>query len=294
MFFNEKIRLTQDRNRPVPRLNAALFDASANAKPNTEEVLLHEGALVRQAEFRIFTNYVPFIGSWHLDILDADTKKLIKSFEGTAPNINDPVYWNGKDTKDIIISGDRKYSYVLSVMDAHNNHDDTKERPITVREIKDDVSLKKETDESKDALKDRAARYRKWLDAQSQVNNLDHQLIPIRGETIHLDRQGTDVRSMRVMQGNHVFTDIPLVEQYGLTPQELMTSGFSAKEEKDNLEIILPNGDYSLDVVSVKPGSDVSAPNPVVAPASVPASAGAPSPLRQRPINCRSNITAVP
>ena len=254
VFFNEKIRLTQDRNRPVPRLNAALFDASANAKPNTEEVLLHEGALVRQAEFRIFTNYVPFIGSWHLDILDADTKKLIKSFEGTAPNINDPVYWNGKDTKDIIISGDRKYSYVLSVMDAHNNHDDTKERPITVREIKDDVSLKKETDESKDALKDRAARYRKWLDAQSQVNNLDHQLIPIRGETVHLDRQGTDVRSMRVMQGNHVFTDIPLVEQYGLTPQELMTSGFSAKEEKDNLEIILPNGDYSLDVVSVKAG----------------------------------------
>ena len=137
-------------------------------------------------------------------------------------------------------------------MDAHNNHDDTKERPITIREIKDDVSLKKETDESKDALKDRAARYRKWLDAQTLVNNLDHQLIPIRGETIHIDRQGTDVRSMRVMKGNHLFTDIPLVEQYGLTPQELMAGGFSAKEEKDNLEIILPNGDYSLDVVSVK------------------------------------------
>ena len=29
----------------------------------------------------------------------------------------------------------------------------------------------------------------------------------------------------------------------------------------------------------LKPGSDVSAPNPVVAPASVPASAGAPSPF---------------
>ena len=97
VFFNEKIRLTQDRNRPVPRLNAALFDASANAKPNTEEVVLNEGALVRQAEFRIFTNYSPFISSWRLDIMDADTRKIIRSFEGTPLNINDPIYWNGRD-----------------------------------------------------------------------------------------------------------------------------------------------------------------------------------------------------
>ena len=45
VFFNEKIRLTQDRNRPVPRLNAALFDASANADPKTEEVVLYRRGL---------------------------------------------------------------------------------------------------------------------------------------------------------------------------------------------------------------------------------------------------------
>jgi len=274
VFFNEKIRLTQDPNRPVPRLNAALFDASANAKPNTEEVLLNEGALVRQAEFRIFTNYSPFISSWRLDIMDADTRKVIRSIEGTALNINDPIYWNGRDDQDIIINPDHKYSYVFSVADNKNNRDDTKEKPITVREIKDDADLKKERDETKDVLKDRAVRYRKWLDAEAAVNNLDHQVIQVNGETIHLDRQGTDVKSIHVMKGNDVFLDIPLSEQYGLTPDELMAGGFSTTDEKDNLEVILPNGDYTLDVVSVKaPGDpdaqDALAAVPPLAPAAV-------------------------
>ena len=117
-----------------------------------------------------------------------------------------------------------------------------------------------------------------WLDAQREVNNLDHQLIPIRGETIHLDRQGTDVRSMRVMKGNHVFTEIPFVQRYGLPPQELMAGGFSAKEEKDNLEIILPNGDYSLDVVMLNRAVMFRLQS-LLALASVPVSAGAPSPF---------------
>ena len=87
---------------------------------------------------------------------------------------------------------------------------------------------------------------------------MNHQLIPVQGETIHLDRQGTDVKSIHVMKGNNLFTDIPLTEQYGLTPDELMAGGFSTADEKDNLEIILPNGDYSLDVVSVKAPDDSS------------------------------------
>jgi len=274
VFFNEKIRLTQDRNRPVPRLNAALFNTSSNAKADTEEVVLNEGALVRQAEFRIFTNYSPFLTSWRLDILDTDTGKTIRSFEGTPLNINDPIYWNGRDDHDIIINPDHKYSYVVNVIDSKGISDDSKEKPITIREIKDDDALKKERTEDKDVLKDRADRYRKWLDAQELINNLNHQLIDVRGETIHIDRQGTDVKSLRVLKGNDVFTDIPLSKQYGLTPEELIAGGFSTQDEKDNLEIILPNGDYSLDVVSAKTSST---PGVEEVPESVPTSGGMPS-----------------
>jgi uncharacterized repeat protein (TIGR01451 family) len=278
VFFNEKIRLTQDRNRPVPRLNAALFNASANAAPGTEEVVLHEGALVRQAEFRIFTNYSPFIGSWRLEILDADTRKVIKSFEGSSLNITDPIYWHGQDDHDVIIDSDHKYSYILTVTDNKGNSDTTKEKPITVREIKDDVALKKETDEDKDVLKDRATRYRQWLDNQETVINLDHQLIPIQGETIHFDRQGTDVKSIHVMKGSNLFTDIPLSKQYGLTPSEVLAGGFSMADEKDNLEIILPNGDYTLDVVSANSAGNPqsSQTQPIAAPEAL-SSSGMPS-----------------
>jgi len=260
VFFNEKIRLVQDTNRPVPRLNAALFNVSPNAAQNTEEVLFHGGSLVRQAEFRIFTNYAPFISSWRLDIMDADTKKIVKSFEGTPININDPIYWNGFDDQDVIINPDFKYSYVLSVTDKHGNTDDTKEKSITVRQIVDDAAYKKETEEDKDILKDRAERYRKWIDAQQGVNNVNHQLIPVQGATIHLNRQGTDVRSIHIMKSNEVFYDMPLSKQNGLTPDELLASGFSSADEQDNLEVILPNGDYSIDVVSAK-ASDQSAAN---------------------------------
>ncbi len=279
VYFNEKLRLTQDRNRPVPRLNAALFNASANAKPKTEEVLIYEGAVVRQAEFRIFTNYSPFISSWRLDIMDADTKKLIKSFEGTPLNINDPIFWNGRDNQDVLISTDHNYSYVASVADDKNNRDDIKEKPITIREIKDEDTLKKEREETKDVLKDRADRYRKWLDAQVTINNLDHQLIPVKGETIHIDRQGTDVKTLHIMKGNQLFLDLPLTQQYGLTPDELMAGGFSSNDEKDNLEVILPNGGYTMDVVSIKPVDDssVAKPSAPLAQTVPPLSSGVPS-----------------
>jgi len=278
VFFNEKIRLTQDRNRPVPRLNAALFDASANAKAGTEEVVLYQGYLVRQAEFRIFTNYSPFITNWRLDIMDSDTRKVIRSFEGSPLNINDPIYWDGRDAQGIIISADHKYSYGVTLTDSKNNHDDTKENAITVREIKDDIALKNERTDNKDTLKDRANRYRQWLTAQESVNNLDHQIIPVQGETIHLDRQGTDVKSIHVMKGNNLFLDIPMMQQYGLTPAELMAGGFATSNEKDNLEVILPNGDYSLDVVSVKAPAETSAENPAEAPSQpMPAASGMPS-----------------
>jgi hypothetical protein len=278
VFFNERLRLTQDRNRPVPRLNAAIFNASADAKPNTQEVLIYQGAVVRQAEFRIFTNYTPFITKWRLDILDADTKKVVRSFDGTPLNINDPVYWNGRDSQDVIIDPLRHYSYVLSVSDDKGNTDDVQEAPITVRVIGDEAALKKERDENKDVLKDRSDRYRKWLDAQSGLSKLNHQLIPVQGETMHIDRQGTDVRSIHIMKANQLFLDLPLSQQYGLTPQEVLAGGgLTTAGEKDNLEIILPNGDYSLDVVSVKPGeSSPAGVSPADVTPSLPAS-GAPS-----------------
>ena len=69
---------------------------------------------------------------------------------------------------------------------------------------------------------------------------------------------------------------------YGLTPDELMAGGFSPADEKDNLEIILPNGD-TPDVVSAKaPDASTPQPSPAAVLQSVPAG-GMPSRVMSSP-----------
>ncbi|MDO8675400.1 MAG: hypothetical protein Q7K71_04715, partial [Candidatus Omnitrophota bacterium] len=266
-FFNEQIRLTQDANKPAPRLNAALFDPSSD-QGALEAIPMYNEAFLNQVEFRLFTNYASFIDSWRLDILDRDTKKLVKRFEGARLNIYDPLFWNGRGNDGKIIRTDHKYSYVLTVTDSQGAHDTTNEKPFDLRIITDEAQYLKEIDKQKDkeALAQRAASYSKWAEAQNAINNTRIQAIAIQGETLKIDRQGQDIRSVRILKDGALFAEVPVGQGQELTPQDLL-SGFGQQDHPDDLEMVLPNGDYVLEVVGPK----------VSAPAAGPA-IGVPSP----------------
>ncbi|MBI3314622.1 MAG: DUF11 domain-containing protein [Candidatus Omnitrophica bacterium] len=251
-FFNEQIRLTQDANKPVPRLNAALFDPSSD-QGVVEAVPMYDSAFLNQVEFRIFTNYASFIDSWRLDILDKDTKKLVKRFEGTRLNIYDPLFWNGRGDDDRIIRTDRKYSYALTVTDSKGAHDTTVEKPFDLRIITDEAEYLKEIDKQKDkdVLAARAENHRKWVEAQNAVNNTQRQTILLQGETLKIDRQGQNIKSVRVLKDGALFAEFPVGQGQGLTPKDLL-SGFRQQDHPDHLEMVLPNGDYVLEVVGPK------------------------------------------
>jgi len=70
--------VTTDTSMPKPRLNVAMLNNKLVIKGNKLE---------EPAQFRIFTNYQLFINKWKLEVLDKDTGKVIKTFEGTRNDI---------------------------------------------------------------------------------------------------------------------------------------------------------------------------------------------------------------
>ncbi|PIY82871.1 MAG: hypothetical protein COY78_04470 [Candidatus Omnitrophica bacterium CG_4_10_14_0_8_um_filter_44_12] len=229
------VNITQDRNRPVPRLNVSLLK---------EGLIIKEGKLIDgRCEFRIFTNYSLFIDKWKLEILDRDTKALVRAFEGSALDIHQPIYWDGKDKYGKLLNKERRYAYMLSVTDKSNRIDMTKERPLTINDqgtatTQTEQDLKKEKE--------------KWLDLGSKVNNLDRQNIKIDGETIlvHSVWQPT-ASSIRVMKNEKIAGEISVAQPQQSSPSEVLAEPQKLEETRAGAatDIILPKGEYDIQIV---------------------------------------------
>lgn len=244
-FFTNKIKVEQLRGRSNPRLNVSLFG---------QEIVTFEETFVHDAEFRIFTNYAPFINRWELRIVDKDTKRRIASFEGTRFNIHDPIFWDGIDYKGDYIRMNRNYEYFVTIEGDNGKYDETEPIDLVFNQIEDEEALEeynKEYDENK------VKNYQRWAEREYRGNNLSIQNIRIQGETVVIDRHSADLESVRIMKDGQYFADVPIMKKRGLTAREILEGEIKAQDESiQKLEVILPDGDYQL-VVQEK-GADLT------------------------------------
>lgn len=233
-FFTNKVKVNVDENRAVARLNASMYK---------DPLVYYNGIVVDKVEFRIFSNYTPFIEYWNLRILDADTNKIIKSFEGNALNVHDPILWDGKDEKGEFIKPERNYVYLVYVENADRKYDETKPLPINFTVLEDDEAFTEHV-ASYEFNKD---EYTKWINEQRRINNLFIQTIIVDGETILVDPIRSNVKSVQVMKDGLLVTEIPILERKGLTARQVLENQVSGdNQELEQMEIILPRGDYEI------------------------------------------------
>jgi len=148
--------VTKDDSLPRPRLSTAMY--------NDMVTMYEDGRLGEDAEFRIFTNYPGFINSWKLEIFDADTLRVVRTYRGTRADIFAPIVWDGgldegasggADGSLLLAHGDkqstangqqptaklqpgRKYAYRAVVTGAGGKRDETEGVPL-------DIAFKKGT-----------------------------------------------------------------------------------------------------------------------------------------------------
>jgi uncharacterized repeat protein (TIGR01451 family) len=242
-FFQRSFSIDQATVQPKPRLNLNVFN---------DNILLHNQTVIEQIEFRIFTNYAPFLMSWQLDVLDADTKKIVRSFTGTRRNIYDPIYWDGRDALGQYVRPDFHYAYVLKVKDENDKWDETTEQALSLKVMTDEEMTERQrqrSDKEKiDEANARSKKYRTFLLALAQGNALKAQNIWVKGDTVVLKSTAADVRQVRVLKNGELFMEMPVLERAGLTARELLDGG--SQQQSTPMEVILPDGDYELDVVS--------------------------------------------
>jgi len=243
------VKITQRREKPTPRLNVALRQSTVYSSQFIEKGKLSTMGygLSTNYEFRIFTNYSLFIKKWKLEIFNKDTKRLIRKFEGTRLTIDEPIYWDGKDRKGKLINPERNFVYVLTVTGKDGSQDITKERELKVTSHQSQITSFREKEKSD---KEEEADYKEWIQRESKVNNLEQQNIRIEGETVLVHSPQSIVRSIRIKKGDKIECEIPVVKKEGLTAKDLLESkSGKGTDEQSEVEIILPKGEYDIQVV---------------------------------------------
>ncbi|MDP8213258.1 MAG: hypothetical protein P9X22_08240 [Candidatus Zapsychrus exili] len=236
-FFMKDMKVSQDKSKPTPRLNVAMF---------TDEIPIYNDVFSEAAEFRIFANYAPFIKKWKLEIIDKDVYKTIKSFEGNNLNIHDPIYWDGLDKTGEHVRTDRNYVYLVYVEDEKGDYDETVLTPIKFNFIEDEEALKTY---KLDRLTDWNKKYRQWISEELKKSNMFVQSILVEGETVTIDRlSSAKIQSVRVLKDGQIVSEVPLLAKQGFTASELLGEEIKDQRKDDKLEIILPKGDYEISV----------------------------------------------
>ncbi|OGX56977.1 MAG: hypothetical protein A2447_05700 [Omnitrophica WOR_2 bacterium RIFOXYC2_FULL_38_12] len=232
-FFTNRVKVSQEKGKPDPLLNVSLFG---------NEIVTYDGAFVEKAEFKIFTDYTPFIELWRIEVFDADTKRKLQVFTGNRYNIHDPIFWDGRDMKgDHVLFKDRNLEYMLYVENAKGNYDETEPQKLAFRELADKEAYDKYVAEKVSSVSD----YRNWINKEREENRLKVRGIYVDGETVFIDRISAKLKSIRIMKDGEVLVDVPVVEIYGLTARDIL-EGADTSQKDDKLKIILPKGDYEV------------------------------------------------
>jgi uncharacterized repeat protein (TIGR01451 family) len=172
------VRIIQKKETPEPFLNIALYPTPVLSYLFSQEPL--ERAEDRY-EFRIFTNYQLFIQGWQIEVLDRDTRKVVRSISGSHLTINDPIYWDGRDQDRRWLDPERNYIYILTVTGKDGNIDRTKEKELPVRLY----------DPARDGQSDEESREKKlrMFEQESRLNNLAQQNIKIGERFALIERE---------------------------------------------------------------------------------------------------------
>jgi hypothetical protein len=243
--FEQNVRLTKNTSTPVPRLNVALFG---------ESLKMFEDKAVEPAVFRIFTNYSAFIETWELNIKDRDTGKMVRKFKGTRDDLFKEIVWDGKDLNGSWVRKDRNYEYYLTVSDATGHEDETLRQPVILTALDTQEIVDKYLEDKK---KTREEDYQQWVREQSVIDRKYIQTIPIAGETVTLTPVVNGIQAVQVYQAGHLVTEMGIAEQKEAQAHDLL-EGEKLGGEQESVDVILPKGDYKIQVTQGERSSEPS------------------------------------
>ena len=237
---NLPVKILQKEEKVRPLLNAA---------PYPPVIISYAGygsevqSLPNAYEFRIFTNYSLFIKNWKLEILDRETKALVKGFSGTYLTLNEPVYWDGKDKDGKWLDPDRNYVYVLSVMDRTGRADTTKPQKLTVAKYK--AQALESSDSEKKKLKS------EWRKEKGLANNLDIQNIKLSNKVVVVESKGGFEAKQDV-----TVPEVDDTSRINIMVDETAVPVAAPTGEANEFvqEVVVPEGEHKVTVESVDTG----------------------------------------
>lgn len=239
---HQRLYLRQQKSGAQPRLHAGVYPP---------EIVWQDNNFVEPLEFHMFTNYAPYITSWTLTVRDADTGKVVRTFRGNRDEMDEPVIWNGLDREfQTINPGFYKYEYVLEVVHTTGQRSATEPVALAI-DVSEETGLLKPKDKAL-TPKERKEREEKryiWRKEQQQKNSLSKDFEGLKGHAVTV--QGLNPRErVRILREGQV-----VIEQAQILPPQ--EDGLVDSDEAGSVEVILPEGNYSVEVESPRDGTIV-------------------------------------
>jgi len=98
--------------------------------------------------------------------------------------------------------------------------------------------------------------YSQWLNREITKNNLETQTITIKGQTVNI----SDIKAgtVKITKGKDITSEIPVITTRAYSAGDLLAGKSAEKVQSlSDIELILPNGEYDLQVT----GSDGKSPD---------------------------------
>ncbi|MFH0771203.1 MAG: hypothetical protein V1933_01110 [Candidatus Omnitrophota bacterium] len=245
------VKILQKEEKVKPFLNVSFYPSGVISYQGRD---FEVKPLADDYEFKIFTNYSLFIKTWKIEILDRDTKALVRGFSGTGISLSEPVYWDGKDKNGKWLNPERNYVYILSVMDKTCHTDTTKEKDLRV------VSYKPEILEVSKAECQRLKS--EWIKKESRANSLDIQSIKLSDKVVIIKTNGGFESKQSVpktappLSKSEEAALEPVVKdtsQINITIDEAVVPVLAPSEEGEEFvqEVVVPEGEHKVAVESI-------------------------------------------
>ncbi|MGB1159178.1 MAG: hypothetical protein ACPG3V_07225, partial [Porticoccaceae bacterium] len=270
------IKIEQLSKMPKPRLNIAVF--------GTAHLSDDQKAFAAPLEIRAYSNYPAFISQWQVLIAENFSRRVLKTFSGTASDFYQPLYWDGITDDAGVVDPALNYTVQLVVTDSDGRRAYTHPRPVNVAQLRDEfdpfsadrkgaVSTPQDT-ESKARLNN--SDHSRWLQRLVEEDSTERSNIRLMGKSVRVS--GERYSAVRIASEDPVHERIE-IPSYSSSSQASslihMMRGVSMHNDSSDelaMELIMPRKKVNIQVLghaSVRDTNSQQAQQPAITTAVV-------------------------
>jgi hypothetical protein len=248
------IKIKQLSKMLKPRLNIAVF-GTAHLSDDQKDFTV-------PLEIRAYSNYPTFISHWQVLIAEDFSRRVLKTFSGTASDFYKPLYWDGTTDNAGTVDPALNYTVQLVVTDSDGRRASTYPRPVNVAQLRDEFDpFSADQEDAVSAPQDTETKARldnsdhsRWLQRLVEEDSTERSNIRLMGKSVRISGERYSAVRIASVDPVHELIEIPSYSSSSrassLIDMMRVVSMNNDSSYESVMELIMPRTKVNVQVLS--------------------------------------------